>query len=75
MMSISKTLADETFTVVIDGETKSFKIVPEMSSTLRKSLVFWQTEKTDDEDLRKIFLSSSFDLMHLRWEEKYSIQS
>ena len=55
MMSISKSLADEKFFVVMDGETKSYRIVPQMSSTLRKNLVFWQTEKNDDEDFSKYF--------------------
>ena len=69
MMSISKSLADENFFVVIDGETKSYKIVPQMSSTLRKNLVFWQTEKNDEEDFSKNFyltcLNQELPLVHL----------
>ena len=53
MMSISKNLADQTHTVVINGETESLKIVPQFSSSLRKNLVFWQLEKTDDEGSRQ----------------------
>lgn len=55
MLTISKRLADDTFEVFMDGETKSIKIVPQISSTLRRNLVFWQTEEADDEGSMKIF--------------------
>ena len=50
MITITKDLAKETFNAVIDGETVAFKIVPQMSSSLRRNLVFWQMEKPDGED-------------------------
>ena len=43
MMSITQNLAGETYKTAIDGETQSFRIVPQISSSLRLDLVFWQT--------------------------------
>ena len=40
-MSITRKLADETF-YVMDGKTKPYKIVPQIASSLRTDLIFWQ---------------------------------
>ena len=50
MITVTKELAKETFNAVIDGETVDFQIVPQMSSSLRRNLVFWQMEKPDGEE-------------------------
>ena len=43
MMEITENLSEETFKVLINGETQTLKLVPQIASSLRMDLIFWQT--------------------------------
>ena len=42
MVNITRYLADQEYEVKIDGETHTYKIVPDFSSKLRAHIFFWQ---------------------------------
>ena len=50
MFEVTKTLAVQDYIVGRGNETRKVQIVPQLASTLRKDLVFW--EQMDDDDHR-----------------------
>ena len=54
MITVTKELVKEKYNAIFDRETVKFQIVPQISSSLRKNLVFWQMERPDgDEEWRR----------------------
>ena len=55
MIEVTKTLAPQEYMVKRRNETKKVQIVPQIASTLRKDLVFWE-QHNDNNTQSKGFL-------------------
>lgn len=61
MLKVTNFLAEQVFVVPIEGETKSYQIVPHFSSTLRRELYFWKNlPSTSEGESQHLFGASSY---------------
>ena len=52
MTKVTKLVSEQVHTVLIEGETHEYQIVPQFSSTLRLELYFWQDLSTKEGKIR-----------------------
>lgn len=52
MTKVTKLVSEQVHTVLIEGETHEYQIVPQFSSTLRLELYFWQGLSTKEGKIR-----------------------
>ena len=61
MLKVTNFLAEQVFVVPIEGGTKSYQIVPQFSSTLRRELYFWKNlPSTSEGESQYLFGESSY---------------